>query len=1007
VIQRILINAILSLPLIGAYAINAVGIVVVYRASKVLNLAHGAITMLAAYTAFQLVKMGLPGPLGLVGGVVGSAILALLVERLFVRRLRAGGPTAQTIGTVAAFGVIVAFASRVWGTTPRTSVTVFPHGTYEVFGTVITNDQIGLFVSMLVITFALYTLLQRTYLGLVLRGTAENRLAASMMGADPDRMTQLAWAIGGVMAGLAGEMLAAVGSLHPYNLALAALPAYVAALLGGMNSLPAAVVGAGAVGLVEGLIPLIGPLESIEGNGQLVIAIVALIVMARRGARVTGAEAAGPALDATTRASGIGRRPRGLIVAGLAVALLFPHLPFVSYALLGNANEAAVFAMVAVALVLLTGWIGQISLGHAAFVGIGAYITGIFSVRVGLPFPLTLLVAVAFASVVAAGLGLVALRVRGLYLAAATMIFAWMGEKFLFSQAWFTRDSAIFPTPVGRSSGGILKLSVDLTDRRVMFYISWALVALVVFIAANLRDTKTGRAFFAVKGSEMAAASLGVDVTRYKLIAFVLSGLIGGAAGNILMMQQRAVVSDQFAVVRSLFFLAVLVVGGVQSLGGAVAAALVFGGIKFLFFQFPALSEYVEVVSALLLAGVLLLYRRGLAGLPDSLAPLVRRLEPLAAKARPLISRLGGVALSVGHRLSPVWAKLRLVASRAFQVVYRIAASIASWIGGRSHRLLERALPGSAKRAVQPRRDSAVPVAQQERASFDRTLLPQDRTKRVPLLEAEDVTVRFGGLTAANHVFVTVYEGEIVGLIGPNGAGKTTTFNAIAGLNDPTEGTVRLFGQDVTGMPVHERAAMGVGRTFQLIQLFPQLSVFDNLLVATHLHNPSGVFSGAIAGRRCLQAEASERRRVRDVIHLLGLDDIAERIVAGLPFGVLRMLEVGRALVTDPRLIMLDEPASGLDNKETDRLSELLFSVRDLGVALLLIEHDVRMVTGVSDYMYVIDQGTPLAQGTPSEIQRNRDVIAAYLGEAHAEDTKPTPKSKRRREVEAKAEAER
>lgn len=152
----------------------------------------------------------------------------------------------------------------------------------------------------------------------------------------------------------------------------------------------------------------------------------------------------------------------------------------------------------------------------------------------------------------------------------ATLIFAWMGENFLFRQDWSVKQASIFPEPLGR--GGDVFPTIDLTQRAVFFYVAWATVLLAAFLAANLRDTKTGRAFFAVKGSEVAAASLGVDVTRYKLLAFVASGAIAGAAGSLVMLQQQAVVVDQFGITDSLFFLAVLVVGGVQSLGGAIAA---------------------------------------------------------------------------------------------------------------------------------------------------------------------------------------------------------------------------------------------------------------------------------------------------------------------------------------------------------------------------------------------------------------------------------------------------
>ncbi len=241
--------------------------------------------------------------------------------------------------------------------------------------------------------------------------------------------------------------------------------------------------------------------------------------------------------------------------------------------------------------------------------------------------------------------------------------------------------------------------------------------------------------------------------------------------------------------------------------------------------------------------------------------------------------------------------------------------------------------------------------------------------------------MRFGGLLAVNNVALTLNEGEIVSLIGPNGAGKTTVFNCLTGFYRPTGGTIMLRDRHLEGLPGQPIARMGVVRTFQHVRLFREMTVIENLLVAQHQHLKTGLFAGLLKTPAFRRAEAEALARAADWLERVGLLELANRPAGNLAYGQQRRLEIARCMVTRPELLMLDEPAAGLNPKETDELDELIAELRDRhNVTVLLIEHDMKLVMGISDRIYVVNQGTPLAHGTPEEIRNNPDVIRAYLG---------------------------
>jgi len=275
------------------------------------------------------------------------------------------------------------------------------------------------------------------------------------------------------------------------------------------------------------------------------------------------------------------------------------------------------------------------------------------------------------------------------------------------------------------------------------------------------------------------------------------------------------------------------------------------------------------------------------------------------------------------------------------------------------------------------------------RARLLHEVLPRSDGAPGPILEVEGLHLAFAGVVAIDGVSFSVLNSEIFAVIGPNGAGKTSIFNCLSGVYHPQEGSIRFMGNDLLGMRPDRVAALGVARTFQNIELFPQMTVLENLMLGRHLHVGYGTPAAMVRFGKASREEARHREVVEGIIEFLEIQQFRKSYVSMLPYGIQKRIELGRALAMEPRLLLLDEPVAGMNLEETEDMARFITDIRrELGIGTILVEHDMRMVMDLADRVLALDFGKPIAMGTPSEMQSHPDVIRAYLGEAHgvAED---------------------
>ena len=583
------------------------------------------------------------------------------------------------------------------------------------------------------------------------------------------------------------------------------------------------------------------------------------------------------------------------------------------------------YAVVGAGLVLLVGISGQLSLGHAAFLAVGAYSATNVALHTSWGFVGEIVVALVVSVVIGTLIGLPSLRLSGLYLAVGTLALGYAAQQVMYN--WDDVTGGGFGQPASAD--------VIILDRKYpLVQISAIVLAISLVLVSNILRGRTGRALNAIRTATPAAAAVGIEVARRRVLAFTMSAALAAVGGVLYAHAIQRVTPEAFSIDFSIALTIMVLIGGQRSLLGAILGSAFVWGLPE---QFRSIQEWKGIVYGVILLAIIVFTPDGIVG--------------------------------AGQKVI-VWIKQQTGRGRKEEQALEldIEAAEAS---------LEELAPATPDALTESSIVSAAPASSNGHGGASSHLALTHPGERLVL---ENVSVQYGGVTAVDSVSFTVEAGAVAGLIGPNGAGKTTLFNAITGLVKST-GSITFGDQDLSNASVGKRVRAGFGRTFQNLSLHEGMTPVQHVLIGAHRHVKYNPFAEMVRWPTVAKREREAEQMARELLALLGLSQVADERADLLPYGLQKRVDVARALASQPRLLMLDEPAAGLPHDEADALLDRVLELTSVtGTSVIIIEHNVELVARVCGYVQVLDAGTLIADGPPESIMRNDRVVEAYLG---------------------------